>query len=77
MIRDTAAELRDIAESCRDAAGSFPALYSRVTSQVAGSIDHAVFADGERMNVLATNFAERSIQAWRNEIEQPRTTRDA
>ena len=72
MIRETAAELRDIAESCTDAAGYFPALYSRVTSQVAGSIDNSVFADGERMNVLATNFAEHYVQAWRNVIERPR-----
>ena len=72
MIRETAAELRDIAESCTNAAGYFPALYYRVTRQVAASIDKTAFTDGERMNVLATDFAQRYTRAWRNVIARPR-----
>ena len=45
MIRETADELRTIAQSCNDAAGYFPAMYSRVTTEIANSIDvHAFVA---------------------------------
>jgi Family of unknown function (DUF5995) len=72
MIRETADELRTIARSCNDAAGYFPALYSRVTAQIADSIDEGKFEDGERMNVFATEFASRYTRAWRREIPRPR-----
>ena len=72
MIRETADELRTIAQSCTDAAGYFPALYSRVTTQIANSIDAHEFADGDRMNVFATEFASRYIRAWQREIPRPR-----
>jgi hypothetical protein len=72
MIRETADELRTIAQSCDDAAGYFPALYSRVTAHIADSIDAHEFADGDRMNVFATEFASRYVRAWRQEIPRPK-----
>ena len=72
MIRETADELRTIAQSCDDAAGYFPAMYSSVTTQIANSIDGNVFADGGRMNIFATEFATRYTRAWRREIPRPR-----
>jgi hypothetical protein len=72
MIRETADELRTIAQSCNDAAGYFPALYSRVTTQIANSIDAHEFADGDRMNAFATEFASRYIRAWKQEIPRSR-----
>jgi hypothetical protein len=68
MIRETADELRTIAQSCEDAAGYFPALYSRVTTHIADSIDAHAFADGDRMNAFATEFASRYIRAWKEKI---------
>ena len=68
MIRETAADLRAIAQSCDDAAGYFPAMYSRVTTQIADSIDSHAFVDGDRMNVFATEFASRYTRAFRQEI---------
>ena len=68
MIRETADELRTIAQSCNDAAGYFPAMYSRVTTQIANSIDAHMFADGDRMNVFATEFASRYTRAFTQEI---------
>ena len=59
MIRETADELRTIAESCTDAAGYFPAMYSRVTTEIANSIDVQAFVGGDRMDVFATEFASR------------------
>ncbi len=72
MIRETADELRTIAQSCSDAAGYFPAMYARVTTQIANSIDGHAFVDGNRMNVFATEFASRYTRAWRQEIPRPR-----
>ena len=75
MIRETAEELRTIARSCTDAAGYFPAMYSRVTTQIADSIDGHTFVAGDRMNVFATEFATRYTRAWRQEIPRPRCWR--
>ena len=61
-----------IALSCDNAAGYFPAMYSRVTTQIANSIDAHAFVDGERMNVFATEFASRYTRAWEHEIPRPR-----
>src|SRR6478736_2985699 len=72
MIRETADELRTIALSCTNAAGYFPAMYSRVTTQIANSIDGHAFVAGDRMNVFATEFATRYTRAWREEIPRPR-----
>jgi Family of unknown function (DUF5995) len=72
MIRETAEELRTIAQSCDDAAGYFPALYSRVTTHIADSIDAHEFADGDRMNAFATEFASRYVRAWKQEIPRSR-----
>src|SRR5262245_14654213 len=72
MIREVAAELRAIAESSDDASGYFPALYFRVTTQIADSIDRGEFDDCPRMNVFATEFASRYIRAQKQEIPRPR-----
>ena len=72
MIRETAEELRTIAQSCTDASGYFPAMYSCVTTQIADSIDGHAFVAGDRMNVFATEFASRYACAWRQEIPRPR-----
>ena len=72
VIRETADELRTIAQSCNDAAGYFPALYSRVTTHIADSIDAHEFADGDRMDAFATEFASRYIRAWNQEAPRPR-----
>jgi Family of unknown function (DUF5995) len=72
MIRETASELRTIAQSCNDAAGYFPAMYSRVTTQIAKSIDGHAFVGGSRMDTFATEFATRYTRAWKREIPRPR-----
>jgi len=72
MIGATAEELRSIALSCGDAAGYFPAVYSRVTTQIAAAIDRGQFDDGTRMDTFATVFAKRYTSARRQEIPRPR-----
>ena len=72
MIRAVEAELRSIAESSDDAIGYFPAVYSRVTTQIALSIERGEFADGDRMNVFATEFASRYLNAWNRKVPRPR-----
>ncbi len=72
MIRETAQELRAIAVSCSDGAGYFAALYSRVTSQIAVSIDEGRFEDGERMDAFATAFAGRYTRALHQEDRRSR-----
>jgi len=72
MIQETAAELRGIAQSCADARGYFPALYSRVTAQISESVDAGAFADGDRMNAFASDFAVHYTGAWQHAIAPPR-----
>jgi hypothetical protein len=72
MIHEASEELRGIARSADDAAGYFPALYSRVTAEIAASIKAGQFEDGARMDVFATTFASYYTRAWRNEIPRPR-----
>jgi hypothetical protein len=72
MIQETAAELRAIAESCTDARGYFPALYSRVTSQISESMSAGAFADGDRMNAFATGFAVHYTSVWKHVTAPPR-----
>ena len=43
-----------------------------MTTRIADSIDAHVFADGDRMNVFATEFASRYTRTWRQEIPRPR-----
>ena len=57
MIADVAAQLRDFAARATDASGYFPALYSKVTDQVAAAIDHHGFTSNDRMDHFATTFA--------------------
>ena len=71
MIRASAGELRDIALGCDDAAGYFPAMYPRVTGQIARSIDAGKFDDGPRMDNFATVFATRYTAAFRKTIPRP------
>jgi Family of unknown function (DUF5995) len=72
MIREIASELRAIALAADDAAGYFPALYSRVTTQIAVSIERDEFADCDRMDAFATEFASRYTRARNSEIPRPR-----
>lgn len=46
-----------------DAGGYFPAMYARVTSRIADSIDAGRFADGERMGAFASAFAAHYTRA--------------
>ena len=57
MIAQTVDELRHIALQARDAAGYFPALYVRVTGEIAAGIRNQKFDDGERMERLVDAFA--------------------
>lgn len=72
MIDDAAEELRAVARSAGDAAGYFPAMYSRVTARIAASIAAGEFEDGDRMDAFATTFASYYLRAWRDEIPRPR-----
>jgi Family of unknown function (DUF5995) len=79
VIQHTAQELRSIARNSTDATGYFPALYARVTSNVAAAIAAGRFEDGERMDTFATTFASYYLRAMRAEIPRPRcwqATRD-
>jgi hypothetical protein len=71
VIRDAAGELRNIALGCGDAAGYFPAMYARVTAEIAESIDAGTFDDGDRMDNFATVFATRYTAAFRKLIPRP------
>lgn len=72
MIADTAAELREIARASTDAAGYFPALYSRITTDVAAAVERRGFQDGQRMDMLATTFASYYTRALRGTVLPPR-----
>jgi hypothetical protein len=72
VIQHTAQELRSIARNSTDASGYFPALYARVTSNIAAAIAAGRFEDGERMDVFATTFASYYVRALRREIPRPR-----
>ena len=72
MIRAVEAEPRSIAESSDDAVGYFPAVYSRVTTQIALSIERGEHADGDRMNVFATDSASRHLSACNQTMPRPR-----
>jgi hypothetical protein len=63
MIADTAKSLRAAALAAGDASGYFPALYSRVTAQIAASIEAGTFADGPGIDRFATRFAAHYVAA--------------
>lgn len=75
MIAEVASELRAIARGANDASGYFPAMYSRVTGQIAASIARGDFEDGPRLDALATTFASYYTRAWRHEIPTPQCWR--
>jgi hypothetical protein len=68
VIQQTVAELRKLAVDADDAAGYFPALYVRVTADVAEGILHDRFEDGERMERFVDTFAGRYIRARKAQI---------
>ncbi len=51
-------------ETADDPAGYFAALYHKVTTKVKEGIAAGFFDDGERMERLDVDFAERYLQAW-------------
>lgn len=55
----TVQELRGIAASRPDASGYFPAMYARVTAEIARSVRTGTFASGEGMERFAEAFAGR------------------
>jgi hypothetical protein len=63
MIADTAKDLRAVALAAGDASGYFPALYSRVTAQIAASIKAGTFEDGPGIDRFATTFASHYVAA--------------
>jgi hypothetical protein len=65
VLTETSSELRAVAAAATDAAGFFPALYSRVTAEVAVGIEEGRFEDGERMEHLAVTFAGYYLRAER------------
>ena len=71
-IEQTVDELRDIALEADDAAGFFPALYVRVTQDIAAGIRNDRFEDGERMERLVDAFAGHYIRARTGRIPAPR-----
>ncbi len=72
MIEQTVDELRDIALEADDAGGYFPAVYVRVTGDIAAGIRDHRFDDGERMERLIDAFAGHYIQARYAQIPVPR-----
>jgi Family of unknown function (DUF5995) len=72
VIEHTIDELREIALDADDAAGYFPALYVRVTEDIATGIRAGRFADGERMERLVEAFAGYYLRARRAEAPVPR-----
>jgi hypothetical protein len=72
VIQQTAAELRKLAVDSDDAAGYFPALYVRVTADVAEGILHDRFEDGERMERFVDTFAGFYIRARTAQIPAAR-----
>jgi Family of unknown function (DUF5995) len=71
-IATTVDELRDLALAAGDAAGFFPAMYVRVTEDIAARIDARQFDNGERMERLIDAFAGHYIGARTGRIAVPR-----
>jgi hypothetical protein len=72
VIEHTIDELRDVALDATDAAGYFPALYVRVTEDIAAGIRAGQFDDGERMERLVEVFAGYYLRARSAEGPVPR-----
>ena len=72
MIERTLAELTDAALTAGDAAGYFPALYARVTADVAEGMRTGKFEDVERMERLAVTFADYYLRVLSGEVSPPR-----
>ena len=68
MIEETVAELRSIAVDADDVSGYFPAVYVRVTDDIAEGIVHDRFEDGERMERFVDTFASHYIRARKAQI---------
>jgi hypothetical protein len=72
VIETTIGELTEIALEAGDAAGYFPALYVRVTGDIAAGVRSGRFEDGERIERMADAFAGYYIRARRGEMTVPR-----
>lgn len=72
MIEQTVDQLRDLALEAGDAAGYFPALYVRVTGDIAAGIRDHQFEDGKRMEQLVDAFAGYYIRARTSQVPVPR-----
>jgi hypothetical protein len=72
-IEHTIDELREIALAANDAAGHFPALYVRVTADVAAGVRAGRFEDGDRMEALVGAFAGYYLRARRADVPVPRS----
>jgi hypothetical protein len=77
-IHDVVADLGEVVDTARreaSPAGYFPALYRRVTVEVAEWIRAGRFDDGPRMERLDVLFADRYLEAWRSRRAGEETTR--
>jgi hypothetical protein len=72
VIDQTVADLRNIALDADDAAGYFPALYFRVTNDIADGIIHDRFENGARMERFVETFAGYYIRARKAQMPIPR-----
>ena len=72
VIEQTVDEIRDLALEADDAAGYFPALYVRVTGDIAAGIRDHQFEDGKRMERFVDAFAGHYIRARTAQIPVPR-----
>ena len=72
VIEQTIDELRDLALEAGDAAGYFPALYVRVTGDIAAGIRDHRFEDGARMERFIDAFAGYYIRARTARTPVPR-----
>ena len=72
VIEQTVDELRDLALEAGDAAGYFPALYVRVTGDIAAGIRDHQFEDGARMERFVDVFAGYYIRARTAQMPVPR-----
>ncbi|HVF74218.1 MAG TPA: DUF5995 family protein [Acidimicrobiales bacterium] len=70
-LDQTVADLRGIALQATDATGYFPALYARVTTEIARAAAGGTFEDGERMTAFATTFAGYYLTAFSDRAAAP------
>ncbi|MEO5680475.1 MAG: DUF5995 family protein, partial [Acidimicrobiales bacterium] len=72
MIADVAARLAAQARASDDALGYFAAMYTRVTGHIGDGITAGSFRDAERMDLFATTFAGRYLDAMGSGPARPR-----